>query len=150
SEVRPAITSTTASFTVQVLDSGRPQLKAMQALSLMVNPAAAPTITSLMPNSGPAAGGTSVTVTGTGFQSGATVTFNGTPGTSVMVVSATSITVVTPAMTAGLVNVAVSNPDGQVATATGGFTANAPPTITSINPNAGPITGGTSVTITGM
>jgi uncharacterized repeat protein (TIGR01451 family) len=150
SKALPALKAITDNFTVQVLDSGTPQLKAIQALSLTVNPAPAPTIVSLTPNSGSTTGGTTVTITGTNFQSGLTVTFGNAPGTSVSVLSASIISVVTPVMTAGPVNVVVINPDGQTATDNGGFTANAPPTITSISPTSGPAAGGTSVTITGM
>ena len=49
------------------------------------------------PNSGPTAGGTAVTITGTNFAAGATVTFGGTAATNVVVVSSTSITATTPA-----------------------------------------------------
>jgi hypothetical protein len=43
----------------------------------------APTVTTISPSSGPASGGTPVTVTGTGFQSGAAVTIGGTATTGV-------------------------------------------------------------------
>src|SRR5439155_25384116 len=49
-----------------------------------------PTVSSISPNSGTYNGGTGVTITGTGFLSGAMVTFGGTPATSVTVVSSTS------------------------------------------------------------
>lgn len=61
-------------------------------------------------------GGTSVTITGKYFQSGATVCFGGTPATSVVVVSPTQITAVTPAYqgaVVGNVTITVRNPDGQ-------------------------------------
>ena len=45
----------------------------------------------------PAAGGTSVTITGTNFTGATAVTFGGTAATGVTVVSATSITATTPA-----------------------------------------------------
>ena len=47
----------------------------------------APTISSVSPNTGPTTGGTPVTITGTNFQSGATVTFGALPATDVIVVS---------------------------------------------------------------
>lgn len=54
-----------------------------------------------------------LTITGTGFLSGLTVTFNGTAGT-VNLVSWTSISVDTPAgLVAGLCTIQVTNPDGQ-------------------------------------
>jgi hypothetical protein len=62
-----------------------------------------------------------VTITGTGFQSGATVTFGGTAATNVTVVSSTSITATTPAHAAGAVNVVVSDSGGS-GTLTNGFT----------------------------
>ncbi|MBN1421191.1 MAG: IPT/TIG domain-containing protein, partial [Planctomycetes bacterium] len=52
-------------------------------------PECAPTIASVTPSQGPTAGGTSVTIGGTNFRTGATVTFGGTPATSVVVVSST-------------------------------------------------------------
>ena len=71
--------------------------------------AAAPTINSVVPNNGPTTGGTPVTITGTNFAAGATVTFDGTPGTGVTVSSSTSILVgATPAHTAGAVDVVVA------------------------------------------
>ena len=80
-----------------------------------------PTVTGVTPSSGLLAGGTSVTLTGTGFTGATGVTFGGTAGTSVVVVSATSITVTSPAHAAGAVAVVVSTPGG-TATSTGGFT----------------------------
>ncbi|MHB1853434.1 MAG: IPT/TIG domain-containing protein [Acidimicrobiales bacterium] len=50
----------------------------------------------ISPNSGPAAGGTTVTITGTGFQMPAEVTFGGQPATSVNVVGPTEIQAVSP------------------------------------------------------
>ncbi len=52
--------------------------------------------------------------------------------------------------TAGTYDVTLTNPDSQVATLTDGFEVTYPaPTISSIVPNEGPETGGTSITITG-
>jgi hypothetical protein len=84
--------------------------------------APAPTVTSVNPNTGPAAGSTAVTITGTGFVTGATVTFGGNGATNVTVVNATTITCDTPAGAAGAVNVVVTNPDLQTGTLTNGFT----------------------------
>ncbi len=112
----------------------------------------APTVTAITPNSGATNGGTSVTITGTGFLSGATVKLGGTSATSVAVVNSTSITAITPAHAAGAVSVQVTNTDAQSGTLTNGFTYTAPnpaPTVTAITPNSGPVAGGTTVTITG-
>jgi MYXO-CTERM domain-containing protein len=113
--------------------------------------AAAPTITTINPSSGTAAGGTMVTITGTNFATPA-VTFGGTAG-SVSASTSTSITVTTPAHATGMVDVVVTNADTQSATATNGFTYTPvpppPPTITTIAPTSGTTAGGTTVTITG-
>ncbi len=111
-----------------------------------------PTVISIAPTSGTTAGGTSVTITGTGFMSGASATFGTAAATNVVVVSSTSITATTPAHTAGAVNVAVTNTDSQSGTLTNGYTYNSsspPPTVASIAPPSGTATGGTAVTITG-
>ena len=114
----------------------------------------APTVSSISPNTGGATGGTSVTISGTNFVSGATVTLGGAVATNINVANATTITAVTPAHAAGTVNVVVSNPDGQTGTLTGGFTyTTAPPApapaVTGVSPNSGSTAGGASVTITG-
>ena len=111
-----------------------------------------PTVISVMPNSGTPNGGTGVTITGTGFVSGATVTFGGTAATSVTVASSTSITASTPAHAAGAVAVAVTNTDSQSGSLNNGYTytaANPAPTVTSISPNSGTTSGGAGVTIAG-
>ena len=84
--------------------------------------APAPILTTVSPTSGPTTGGTSVTLTGQNFASGATVTFGGTAATSVVVVSTTQITAKTPPHAKGSVNVVVTNSDGQSATLASGFT----------------------------
>jgi uncharacterized delta-60 repeat protein len=111
---------------------------------------AAPTVTAVTPASGPALGGTLVTITGTAFRTGAVVAVGGTPATGVQVVSATTITAVTPAHALGTADVAVANDDGQAGLLTGAFRyLGPPPTVASIDPAVGPQRGGTSVTITG-
>ena len=72
----------------------------------------APTVASLSPVTGAAAGGTAVTITGSNFTGTTGVTFGGVAATSVVVVSDTSITVVTGAHLAGAVAVVVTNPIG--------------------------------------
>ena len=73
--------------------------------------AATTAVSSISPNHGPEAGGTSVTVTGTGFISGSTVKFGETAATSVTVNSPTSITAYSPAGS-GSVSVTVTNSGG--------------------------------------
>ena len=82
----------------------------------------APTVTSITPNTGPAAGGTSVSIAGTGFLPGATVSIGGTAATGVTVVSGTSITATAPAHAAGTVSVVVTNSDAQNGTLNNAYT----------------------------
>lgn len=120
----------------------------------------------ISPSSGPLAGGQAVTITGSGFTSGASVSFvelpsnnvfGGSPNakslTSVVVVNSTTITAVTPSATnTGLVDVVVMNADRQTATLRSGYTysiAPPAPAVTAVSPNTGPTSGGNSVTITG-
>ena len=99
-----------------------------QNFTLTPTSTTAPTISSISPNSGPTAGGTAVTITGTNFAAGATVTIGGAAAT-VSSVAATSIAATTPPGTAGAANVVVTNPNGGgTATLTGGFTYSAPTT----------------------
>ena len=88
---------------------------------------AAPTVTSVVEAAGPTAGGTAVTITGTGFADETSVLFGATPATGVVVVSDTSITCVSPPHAAGTVNVSVSNETGaSAAVAASRFTFNDP------------------------
>ena len=113
-------------------------------------PNTAPDPDVVSPASGPVAGGTAITITGSGFATGATVTIGGTSA-SAIVAGSTTINAVTPAHTAGSVNVVVTNPGGESGTLSNGFlyAAAAPPSVSSITPNSGPTAGGTSVTING-
>ncbi|MHB8799704.1 MAG: IPT/TIG domain-containing protein [Thermoanaerobaculia bacterium] len=109
-----------------------------------------PTIVSASPSTGTTEGGTQVTISGTGFQTGATVTFGGTSATNVNVSSTTTLTATTPARAAGTVTIAVSNPDGGSGSLTDGYTYVAPPlSVTGITPRTGVTSGGTLVTVSG-
>ncbi|RAO65100.1 uncharacterized protein BHQ10_001112 [Talaromyces amestolkiae] len=107
-----------------------------------------PVVTSAVPNTGPAAGGNSVSLTGTGFTFATQVNFGTTPALSFTVINDTSITAIAPPGS-GTVTITVTGPTG---TGTGvPYTYNpAPvPSITSLTPSSGPISGGNTVTITG-
>jgi len=110
---------------------------------------AAPTVTSVAPNAGNTAGGTAITITGTGFLAGATVGIGGVSCTGVTVVSPTSITCTTGARSAATVDLTVTNSDSQAATLLSGYTYQPAPTVTSLDVITGLPTGGTAVTITG-
>jgi hypothetical protein len=79
---------------------------------------------SCLPFAGPSTGGTSVSLIGTDFAAGATVSFGGVPATNVNVVSFDRITATTPPLPAGSAyDVVVSNTDGSSGTMTKGFVA---------------------------
>src|SRR5208283_5845079 len=106
-------------------------------------------VTSVSPSSGATGGGTAVTITGTNFVSGATVTFGSAAATNVAVLNATTITATAPAGSAGAATVMVTNPGGQSGSLSNGFTYVTGVTISNISPSNGPPAGGTAVTITG-
>ena len=111
---------------------------------------ATPTVAAVSPRDGPAAGGTLVTISGSGFTNATTVAFGTNPATNFKVVSDTSITVDSPAGI-GTVDVTVTTPGGESATSPADQFAyiTAAPTVAGVSPTLGPIAGGTVVTITG-
>jgi len=111
----------------------------------------APAVTNINPSGGPAAGGTLVTITGTGFKGTTAVTFGAAAGLRMTVVSDTQITVLSPAGSSGSVDIVVSAPGGtSSASPADAFTYNPPaPSVTAIDPKQGPLAGGTAVTVVG-
>lgn len=85
-------------------------------------------VTSISPVSGPIAGGTTVTITGTGFVAGSTVAIGGVAATGVVVAGSTSLTAVTGAHATGLADVTVTIPGPRSATLAQGFFYAPPPT----------------------
>jgi hypothetical protein len=81
-----------------------------------------PSVASVSPATGLAAGGTAVTISGNGFTGATNVTFGGTAGTARVVVNANTITVTSPAHAVGVVDVVVTTPKG--ASSTSGFSDN--------------------------
>ncbi|MEV5385972.1 IPT/TIG domain-containing protein, partial [Streptomyces sp. NPDC052721] len=94
---------------------------------------AAPVVSSVSPNQGPESGGTTVTITGTGFTSVLAVRFGAKAATSFTVNSSTQITAVTPSGT-GAVNVSVSTSQG-TSTQSVTFTYSAVPSLSSVSPS---------------
>jgi hypothetical protein len=84
-------------------------------------------VTSISPVNGPIAGGTTVTVLGSGFVAGATVTVGGVAATGVAVAGSTSLTAVTGAHATGLADVTVTIPGPRSATLAQGFFYAPPP-----------------------
>ncbi len=146
-----AITCTTAAHLAGAVDVVVTNTDTQAATgSAIYTYAAAPTVTSVSPNGGLPAGGTNITITGTDFTSGATVSVGGVSCSSLTFVSATSLTCTTGAhATPGSVNIVVTNADGQIGTAANAFTYRDAPTVTSISTSAGPLAGGTNISITG-
>jgi len=116
---------------------------------------AAPTLTALTPNSGTQGSAVNVTLTGTNFVSGASISIvgSGVAASNVTLVSATQITAtftVAAGATPGADNVTVSTTGGTSNAV--GFTVNAgstPPTLSSVSPNSGMPGSAVNVTFTG-
>ncbi len=124
-------------------------------------PSTVPVVTGVTPATGPAGGGTAVTVSGDNLSvAGRSTTIDfgtGNPGTAVDCVTPSSCTVVSPAGT-GTVDVTVTTADGTsavtladrfvyTATAAGGSSGGALPVVTSVSPGYG--APGTDVVVTG-
>ena len=113
---------------------------------------AAPAVTDLDPDRGPAAGGNQAVITGTGLSGATDVEFGDNPAASFTVDSDARITVPgVPAGSAGTVDVTVTTTAGSSDT-TGSdddYTYEPPPSCTSFAPDRGPTAGGNQVTITG-
>jgi hypothetical protein len=97
--------------------SGVPSVASVVQIS-----ASAPSVLSISPASGSTDGGSSVTISGNNFLSGATVQIGGVMATNVQVTSSSKITANTPAHAAGAVDVTVTNPDYQQNTLPGAYT----------------------------
>jgi hypothetical protein len=108
-----------------------------------------PTVSRVSPASGPSSGGTTVTISGSGFLGASGVTFGGVSATGITVVNDNTIIATSPPGT-GVVDVIVDSPTGNSAPSSADqFSYIATPTVTGVSPNSGPAAGGTSVTITG-
>lgn len=108
-----------------------------------------PTVSSLDPSSGPPSGGTTVTITGTGFADSATVKFGDSPAAAT-IDSDTQITATSPPSgTPGAVNVVVTNPpaSSSIPGPESKFTYGV--IISAVNPSSGSRNGGTQVQISG-
>ena len=109
----------------------------------------APTVTKIEPSTGPAHGGTIVTITGTNLTGVSAVKFGTNAATRFEFKSATEVKATSPGGT-GKVAVIVTTPGGTSAsTASDEFIYVPAPTVEKVTPDEGPIDGGTSVTISG-
>lgn len=143
--IAPAHAAGTATITVTNPDN-------QTATSTITYIVPGPSITSLSPQSGPNSGGTRITISGSGFASGATVSI-GTRAATIVSVTDSQIVATTPLGPADeqlalAQDVIVTNPDGTTATLPHSFNWTlAPLTITAISPNVGG--NGTQVTLRG-
>ena len=108
--------------------------------------AAGPTVTGISPTIGTSLGGDAVTITGSKLSGAVSVNFGRVATAEFTVDSGGSITAITPAQDAGIVDVTVVT-SGGTSPPSVQFTYKAPPEITAITPNTG--TGGDSIVITG-
>ena len=110
-----------------------------------------PTLASVEPDTDMVTGGATVKIIGENFQDDATVTIGGNTASNVTFISSTELVVEAPAGTVGSADVIVTNPDGKSVTLAGSFTyiEPPPPTLTSVEPDEGIVTGGATVKIIG-
>jgi phospholipase C len=108
-----------------------------------------PTIEAVSPSAGPAQGGTTVAISGTGFVGVTAVRFDSNPASSYSVQSPTALSALTPPSTAGSTNVTVTTPNGTSAVSLADRFRFGPPTVTALAPSSGGRAGGTRVTIQG-
>jgi hypothetical protein len=126
-------------------------LSMLAALAAQAQPN--PTISQISPTVASALGGTLITVTGSNFATGATVSFGLNNATKVNFVNSTTLVATAPPSTnnaEGSVTVTVTNPSNQSANLSAGLLYDLPPSLTSITPNSGSIAGGYTVTLTGQ
>jgi len=113
-----------------------------------------PHVTSVAPSSGLTVGPIELTISGSGFEVGATMTIGGMPVGLLVVAStlARGVILLGPSNLSAdtLADVTVTNPDGKSGTLVNGFTwLLGSPTILSVAPATGSIGGGTTVIIRG-
>ena len=140
----------TANFTVQVTDTGSNSLTASLSLTVI----APPTLTTVSPNNGAQGTAVSVTLTGTGFVTGATAVNPGNTGITVSGVTVVSTTQITATFT--IAGTAATGASSVTVTTSGGtssavpFTVNPPPpTLTTVSPNSGAQGAPVTVTLNG-
>lgn len=146
------VTPAHSSGTVSVVVNQNPHSQSAILTSAFTYAAASSTamgVSGITPTQGPTSGGTVVTVNGKGFQAGASVAFGGASSTAVTVASSTQIDAMSPPGSSGTVGITVTDPSSQSASLPSAFTYTSGPSVSSISPNSGPVTGGTTVTILG-
>lgn len=132
--------------------NGNEVYNASNSAYLVLAPGFVPTprLLGISVSAGPAAGGTSVSISGTGFTNATGVSFGGAPAADFTVNNDNSITAISPGATPGTVDVTVTNAGGTSAVSSSDrFTFVGAPVVTGVSPSSGPLSGGGTVTITG-
>jgi hypothetical protein len=143
----PTPTQVTLPGPAQAVGAGSEALDTLVSTAGPMGPA--PTVTKLLPRKGPAAGLTTVTITGANFLEVAAVRFGSIAAAGFTVKSSTSITAVSPPGTTGTVDVTVTTPNGlSGVTASDHFMFEAPE-VASVSPSTGSKAGGYLVTAKG-
>lgn len=97
------------------------QVSAYSGGMITINAVPVISVSGIVPSAGSTAGGTDITISGSNFQSGATIMFNGSPATDIVFIDSNTLTAKTPAHGAGMVDVTVTNPDLMTDTLVSGF-----------------------------
>ncbi|HEV7427075.1 MAG TPA: IPT/TIG domain-containing protein [Thermoanaerobaculia bacterium] len=149
----------TSTFTITGVQSGLVEItaalgpnrgNALAFINVEVTPApTTSTITQISPPSGPAAGGTAVTINGANLRPECTIRFGGIPATNAAFVSASSMTATTPEHAAGAVDVSLACGIDSFNFSKGYTYLAASATLSGVTPSFGSTTGNTLVTITG-
>jgi hypothetical protein len=117
-----------------------------------------PTVTAVTPNAGPVAGGTSITVVGTGFAVGDTVEIGQGHGAGPTAIAASNVKVLSPTKVTAITGGGAESGSFHVFVVTqngpsAGNRANAfdyvSASVTAVTPNTGPVAGGTPITVVG-
>jgi IPT/TIG domain len=144
-QVLGLVANTTYHFRIVATNAGGTGDGADHSFATLPEP---PGVTALSPTTGPAGGGTTVSISGTNLGGATSVRFGASEASSFAVNTTTSITAVSPAESAGAVDVTVTTPGGTSALAASDhfkFT----PTVVAVSPASGPVSGGTAVVVTG-
>ncbi|MCK7621747.1 IPT/TIG domain-containing protein [Streptomyces sp. RS10V-4] len=139
------------------MSTSTPQLTPQAQLQLPPSPAFpfpfpgfGPVLLAVLPNSGPVAGGNTVTLFGLGLAGTTSVLFGSTPATIIgQDPLGLTVTVLAPAHAAGAVQVTATNAVGTSNPVTYVYAAPPVPHATAIIPTSGPVAGGIPFTIIG-
>ena len=135
--------------TVDITVSGPGGTSAVSSLDHYTYGAIVPTVNRVSPSQGTGSGGTSVTITGTGFNGASLVTFGASEALTYTVVSDTEIIAISPpGAGTGDVQVSVLGVPSEPEQADH-FTWQGPPSVSALLPSSGPSAGGMMVSISG-